>query len=323
MGIEKTRTTPYHPQSDGLVEQFNRTLQDMLSKVVGEHRRDWDDHLPFVMAAYRGSVQESTRVSPNLMMFRREVGMPIDLMWPVPRDEDERVTSHCPNEYVDWVRRAAEKAHEHARECLGKAAERQKKGYDSRVNPLGMREGTWVWYFYPPNDVKLRRPWTGPFRVVKDQNTLRWIQRTAEGATMVVSVNDLKPYEGEVVLEPWDNMEEGGDPEATLLRVEQEAMEREIIAKRERDDRNAELAATGEKERLDESALYLEQQREAEAATLRCQEQRACTRKEAVDASDAEQRPERVEAGLDKLHRQQLAQVDGSVGAGLALHAEG
>ena len=43
--MDKTRTTPYHPQSDGLVERFNRTLEDMLSKVVDENHKNWDDYL--------------------------------------------------------------------------------------------------------------------------------------------------------------------------------------------------------------------------------------------------------------------------------------
>ena len=43
--IEKTRTTPYHPESDGMVERFNRTLCGMLSAYVAENHRDWDIHL--------------------------------------------------------------------------------------------------------------------------------------------------------------------------------------------------------------------------------------------------------------------------------------
>lgn len=31
LGINKTRTTPYQPQSDGMIERFNRTSLSMLS----------------------------------------------------------------------------------------------------------------------------------------------------------------------------------------------------------------------------------------------------------------------------------------------------
>ena len=48
LGVHKTRTSSYRPQSDGLVERFNRTLQQMLASYVNGHRNDWDDHLPYM-----------------------------------------------------------------------------------------------------------------------------------------------------------------------------------------------------------------------------------------------------------------------------------
>ena len=47
LGIKKTRTTPLHPQSDGMVERMNRTLEAQLSKIVNEHQCDWDQYVPF------------------------------------------------------------------------------------------------------------------------------------------------------------------------------------------------------------------------------------------------------------------------------------
>ena len=40
MGVHKVNTTAYHPQTDGLVERFNRTLTDMLAKTVAQNGRD-------------------------------------------------------------------------------------------------------------------------------------------------------------------------------------------------------------------------------------------------------------------------------------------
>ena len=37
--IDKTRTTPFRPQSDGMVERFNSTLEAMLSKFVSENQK--------------------------------------------------------------------------------------------------------------------------------------------------------------------------------------------------------------------------------------------------------------------------------------------
>ena len=46
-------TSAYHPQIDGLVEIFNRTLTAMLAKTVRHGGRDWDQQFPFALFAYR------------------------------------------------------------------------------------------------------------------------------------------------------------------------------------------------------------------------------------------------------------------------------
>ncbi|KAG6464703.1 hypothetical protein O3G_MSEX014678 [Manduca sexta] len=51
LGIHKTRTTSYHPQSDGMVERFIQTLERYLAKVVENRQKDWDKHIqPFLLS---------------------------------------------------------------------------------------------------------------------------------------------------------------------------------------------------------------------------------------------------------------------------------
>ena len=56
MGTKKVNTTTYHPQTDGLVEQFNHTLTDILAKTTDKGGQDWDNRLPYVLFAYRCSM---------------------------------------------------------------------------------------------------------------------------------------------------------------------------------------------------------------------------------------------------------------------------
>ena len=69
-GIRKSRTTPYHPQGDGMVERLNRTLLQMLRAYVSKSS-EWELHLPLVLFAYRSAVHPSTGFSPFELMFGR------------------------------------------------------------------------------------------------------------------------------------------------------------------------------------------------------------------------------------------------------------
>ena len=80
LGIDKTRTTPYHPQLDGLVERMNQTLLMMLSIRAQEEER-WDEFLPELLMAYRASVHDTTKFTSFHLMFGREIRLPIDVMF--------------------------------------------------------------------------------------------------------------------------------------------------------------------------------------------------------------------------------------------------
>ena len=80
LDIEKTRTTPLHPQSDGQVERYNRTLIEILRGKSKDSQEDWDLQLQPCMMAYRNSVHEFTGETPNMLMLGREVEVPLDVM---------------------------------------------------------------------------------------------------------------------------------------------------------------------------------------------------------------------------------------------------
>lgn len=192
LGISKTRTTAYHPQSNGEVERFNRTIAAMLSHYVAADQRDWDDYLPTVLLAYRSSVHSSTKQTPFMLMFGRELSLPVDVMFGQPPNQKKSVI-----DYVAKLREDLDKAYEEVRMQLEVEQRRQKDYYDREVRPQRFKAGDRVWLFVPAIKKgcakKLCRPWKGPFKVVElVTDVLARIQTTAN-KTAVVHFNRLKP----------------------------------------------------------------------------------------------------------------------------------
>ena len=78
LGIRKTRTTPYHPQGDGLVERFNRTLLGKLRAYCHTNPHDWDRYLDTALGSYRTSTQASLGASPFELLYGRCPRLPTD-----------------------------------------------------------------------------------------------------------------------------------------------------------------------------------------------------------------------------------------------------
>ena len=113
LGCVKTRTAPYHPKSDGMVERFNRTCLMMLSMFVNDRQDNWSELLPFVMHAYHTSVHESTGYSPFRLMMGDECSLPQDVSTDELRINQEHDVA--PHPFATWVRDALEVAYGHVR----------------------------------------------------------------------------------------------------------------------------------------------------------------------------------------------------------------
>ena len=72
MGITKSRTTPYHPQGNGMTERFNRTLLSMFGGTLEPDQKvNWAMYAETMTHAYNSTKHESTGYSPFYMMFLR------------------------------------------------------------------------------------------------------------------------------------------------------------------------------------------------------------------------------------------------------------
>ncbi|BHF75898.1 hypothetical protein SprV_0501899600 [Sparganum proliferum] len=117
LDVNKTRTTPYHPEGNGLVERTNRTLHNLLLAFCKDsHEHDWDTQLPFCLMAYRSSTHASTGFTPHYLWTGRELRLPVDLQHPLDAPDPTTVTT-----YASQLRETIRTAYNAAREVLSLA----------------------------------------------------------------------------------------------------------------------------------------------------------------------------------------------------------
>ena len=78
--VSKLVSSPYHPQTYGLVEKFNGTLTKMFEAYAVTEPSKWDKHLHYFVCAYREVPNETTGFSPFEMLFAKQVRGLLSLM---------------------------------------------------------------------------------------------------------------------------------------------------------------------------------------------------------------------------------------------------
>ena len=75
--IKHSLSSPYHPQSNGLVERFNKTRCEGIAKLA-EEVDQWDRFIQPVLFAYRTKELRISKQSPYMLVYGREPTLVID-----------------------------------------------------------------------------------------------------------------------------------------------------------------------------------------------------------------------------------------------------
>ena len=193
--IHKKRTTAYHPQCDGQVERFNRTLANMLAMYVDKNQKDWDLWLEQVLLAYRTSIHESTGATPFSLLYGREARLLVDLCFPPPPGNQTETTY---NQYTTRFQERLNDSFKLAQSKLQLSQKRQAEEYDKKAWGLPFKQNDRVWLFNPstPRTLcsKLSSHWTGPYVVKQVLNEVNYTIQLEGGRKMqTINHNRLKP----------------------------------------------------------------------------------------------------------------------------------
>ncbi|KAL4088779.1 hypothetical protein QTP88_023863 [Uroleucon formosanum] len=133
LDIEKSQTTPFHPQTNGFLERSHKTLKTYLRSFVDKDN-EWDQLLCYAMYCYNSTIHTSTNYTPYELVFGHKPTIPAILSRKV---EPQYNYDH----YVFDLKRNMQQAHEIARNNLINKKESNKRNYDKTMNPVDVHVG--------------------------------------------------------------------------------------------------------------------------------------------------------------------------------------
>lgn len=166
-GMTKSRTSPYHPQGNGVCERFNRTLLSMLGTLSTSQKSDWKSYVAPMVHAYNCTRHDSTGFSPYELMFGRKPRLALDIALGLVNEETQ------PADHVKYVEELKDKLHAAYRLAVkhtDSASNRQKLIYDKKCRAAILDVGDRVLVKITAYDGKhkLANKWEEEPYIVKD-----------------------------------------------------------------------------------------------------------------------------------------------------------
>lgn len=149
LGVNETRTSPYHVISDRMVERANTSIKNQLAKYLCSKGGDWDEHITQVEFAYNTHVHSSTNFTPFFLVHGREAHLPADLLLGAPGNNKQASTRTPKNDDTVIVLNKVCYALNTTATNIACRALQQKHYYDRQVRHEADEPGNLVWVDLP------------------------------------------------------------------------------------------------------------------------------------------------------------------------------
>ena len=151
--ITRVKTSPYHPQTDGMLERWHATLKGMLRK-TRDLGKEWDDLLSYCLFVYRSAPHTNTGIAPFELLFGRNKRGPLEVLksgWMGGEIAEKSI--------VGWVAVLKKKLQATAARVEQKELEakaRMKKSYNKQATLISFKPGDMVLMRIPQLQAKLQ-----------------------------------------------------------------------------------------------------------------------------------------------------------------------
>ena len=189
LGIERIRTTAYHPQTNGVLERLHGTLESVLGKAHVKGL-DWVKKLPYALFALRHAPDRDTHLSSYELVFGRLARTPLDILYRGWRDVDDGEL-----QVSDWVDNL-EVLRNVAYSRATKTSRKRKEAYDKGKVDKQWEVGSLVLSRIQGLGSKLKDSWEGPWEVVEKLSSVNYRIKSLLKVRKqkVVHINNVKRY---------------------------------------------------------------------------------------------------------------------------------